>query len=259
MSKIIPCKLPSFLAPQHEPAASSKFIRLGKKGDGGYIVDLNSVHAAEKLISFGINNEWSFEAAFYKQHPVPLAAFDHSISQRVFLRNFLIHSSFDFSPAQAYRDLLALLQYKIFFSNPHKHHRLHVGYNSITRMVSFEQALEIARATHQKIFLKIDTEQWEYRILEDLIHNAQRITGLVIEFHHVDLNLERIKDFIQRFPLPLVYTRANNYGHVSLEQLPLLIECTFSANAVPRLKPFTPEAMDMQNSRKLPPYELSFE
>jgi len=234
------------------------FIRLGKKGDGGYIVDLNSVLAAEKLISFGINNEWSFEAAFYKQRPVPLAAFDHSISQRVFLRNFLIHYSFGFSPAKAYRDLLALLQYKSFFSNTRKHHRLHVGYNSIPQMVSFAQALEISEATHQHIFLKIDTEQWEYRILEDLINNAPRITGLVIEFHNVDLNLERINNFIQRFPLPLVYTRANNYGHVTPEQLPLLIECTFSAAAVKRVKPFTSEAMDMQNSRKLPPYNLSF-
>jgi len=94
--------------------------------------------------------------------------------------------------------------------------------------------------------------------LEDLIKAAPFISGLVIEFHRVDLHISLIKDFIARFPLPLIYTRANNYGHVNPAQQPLLIECTFSASAVPRKQPFQSAAIDMQNARKLPPYNLSF-
>jgi hypothetical protein len=82
---------------------------------------------------------------------------------------------------------------------------------------------------------------------------------LVIEFHHVDLNLERIKEFIAKFPLSLIYTRANNYGHYTPNQLPLLIECTFSAYAEKLEGPFEFASMDMQNARKLPPYQLTFE
>ena len=258
MSTIIPCQLPKELEPKHQPSAEG-FVRLGKKWDGGYIVDLASVQAAETLISFGINNEWSFESNFCQRNAIPLFAFDHSISKRVFLRNFLIHSTFNFSPVEAFRDLSALLCYPFFFSGQHQHLREHVGYDSIPRMLSLDQAIALSGEAHKKIFLKIDTEQWEYRILDDLIKHAHRVTGLVIEFHHVDLNLDRIKDFIEKFPLPLVYTRANNYGHVSPSQLPLLIECTFSAFAVPTSLPFKEAVIDMQNARKLPPYQLSFE
>ena len=259
MSTAIPCKLPRELEPVHGPRKPSGFIRLGKDWDGGYLVDQAAVQAAQKLVSFGINNEWSFESAFYSQNPVPVIAFDHSVSKRVFLRNFLGHSTFDFSPIEAYRDLSALLRYPFFFSGKNKHVCAHVGYGSVPRMLSLTKALELATTPEEKIFLKIDIEQWEYRILEELISQAHRITGLVIEFHHVDLNLERIKEFIAKFPLSLIYTRANNYGHYTPHQLPLLIECTFSAYAEKLEGSFEFASIDMQNARKLPPYQLTFE
>ena len=45
------------------------FIRLGKDWDGGYLVDQAAVQAAHKLVSFGINDEWSFESAFLQPKP----------------------------------------------------------------------------------------------------------------------------------------------------------------------------------------------
>ena len=259
MSTLIPCKLPKELEPTHGPSQPQGLVRLGKNWDGGYLVDQASVKAAQKLVSFGINNEWSFEADFCRQQKVPVVAFDHSVSKRVFLRNFLIHSTFHFSPVQAYRDLAALIRYPFFFAGKNKHLLAHVGYASVPRMINLPQAMGLAATPDEKLFLKIDIEQWEYRILEDLLGQAHRITGLVIEFHHVDLNLERIKEFIDKFPLPLIYTRANNYGHCTPGQLPLLIECTFSAFGKKLESPFTFAEHDMQNARKLPPYQLRFE
>lgn len=259
MSVTINCILPKELEPTHEPLPGSGFVRLGKQWDGGYIVDLESVQKAQKLISFGVNNDWSFEAAFCQLNAVPLVAFDHSVSKRVYLRNFLIHSTVDFSPVQAYRNLAAFISYSFFFSGNKKHIRKHVGYASVPGMVDLDEALSIASTKEEQLFFKIDTEQWEYRILEDLIKNAHRITGLVIEFHHIDLHMERIKNFLDKFPLPLVYTRANNYGNYTPDRLPLYIECTFSATAVQRVTPFRSLSIDMPNSRKIPPYELSFE
>ena len=259
MHPVIDCVLPKFLEPGFEPSSASQLIRLGKKWDGGYVVDQRSVLKASRLVSFGLNNDWSFESAFMKQHSVPVAIFDHSVSKRIYLRNFIYHSLLDFSPVQAYRNLSAFFRYPFFFKGQCQHLREHVGYSSVPRMVEFKKALQLAG--HQEaepIFLKIDTEQWEYTILEDLIKAAPFITGLVIEFHRVDLHISVIKDFIDRFPVPLIYTRANNYGHVNPAKQPLLIECTFSAFGVPRQQPFQAAAIDMQNARKLPPYKLSF-
>ena len=41
----------------------------------------------------------------------------------------------------------------------------------------------IERINKKPIFLKIDIEGWEYRLLKDLITYSEVIEGLVIEFH----------------------------------------------------------------------------
>ena len=52
------------------------------------------------------------------------------------------------------------------------------------------------RIKSNKIFLKIDIEGSEYRILDDLIRYQDLIKGLVIEFHNIDLHMEKILNFI---------------------------------------------------------------
>jgi hypothetical protein len=48
-------------------------------------------------------------------------------------------------------------------------------------------------------------------MLDELIDNASLITGLAIEFHDVDLHMDRLQDFVSRFPLRLVHTHCNNF------------------------------------------------
>ncbi|MFM7645160.1 MAG: hypothetical protein ACKO41_00450 [Sphingomonadales bacterium] len=241
-----------------EPKKKADYIRLGKAGDGGYIVDRQSVTSSQKLLSFGINYDWSFESDFLRLHPVPLFAFDHSIGKKEYLKKFLIHSTFDFSAALAYHHLSALMRYDLFFKGSRVHLPLHVGYNSIDRMVDFTKALQLASCQDCPFFLKVDTEGWEYGILDSLLFHASQIRGLVIEFHRLDLHLKRVIDFIEKFPLDLVYTRANNYGHIMPDGTPLLIECTFSAFGVDRSGSFEPHATDQQNGRNRAPYRLQF-
>ena len=47
-----------------KPKYNYDLIRLGKDFDGGYLVGENSVRGADYLISFGINEDWSFEKDF---------------------------------------------------------------------------------------------------------------------------------------------------------------------------------------------------
>ena len=80
----------------------------------------------------------------------------------------------------------------------------------------------------EKIFIKIDIEGSEYRILEQIIENENKIEGLVIEFHDIDLHLERIITFINKSSLTLVHFHPNNFGGVDQNGNPIVIELTFS-------------------------------
>ena len=80
-------------------------------------------------------------------------------------------------------------------------------------------------------FFKIDIEGSEYRILDDLKRYQDRISGLVVEIHDCDLHLDRIRDFIEGFKLPLAHIHANNCAPIDGKDLPLVMELTFSARA----------------------------
>ena len=77
--------LKSFLKPKKK----FNLIRLGNKFDGGYLVDKNSILSSKNLLSFGINDDWSFEKDFLKYQNIPLYAFDYSIGKYVFFIRFL--------------------------------------------------------------------------------------------------------------------------------------------------------------------------
>ena len=78
------------------------------------------------------------------------------------------------------------------------------------------------------IFFKIDIEGSEYRILSQLIKHSSHISGLVIEFHDCDLNLDKIINFVENFELQIVHIHVNNWDYISSTGLPRALEITFS-------------------------------
>ena len=76
------------------------------------------------------------------------------------------------------------------------------------------------------VFLSIDIEGGEYELLDDLCNFSKNLTGLNIEFHNVQDNLEKIKLFIEKFDLLLIHTHINNYGPI-INGIPSVIELSF--------------------------------
>ena len=77
--------LPSFL----KYKSAKNLIRLGKDNDGGYLVPKEDVKSSEMLISFGINDDWSFEKDFYAIKKSKILAYDASVNSLLFLKNVI--------------------------------------------------------------------------------------------------------------------------------------------------------------------------
>ena len=247
-------KLPSFFKFEHP----NTLIRLGKKNDGGYLVSKSDVIESKFLISLGINDDWSFEKDFTKINNVPLYAFDPTVNFRFFIKIIIL------SVVNIYKDFLGIIHglrlpfnYLNFFKGNRKHIKKFVGLNSYGNHTTMESILE--KVDFDKVFLKIDIEGSEYRLLETLLKYQEKITGLVIEFHNCDIHLDYLEKFINRFNLKVVHIHANNFGPIRLDDgLPTILEISFSKFSTEYKKASLPHILDMPNNKFNEEIKLSF-
>ena len=105
----------------------------------------------------------------------------------------------------------------------------------------------------EDIFLKIDIEGSEYRILSEVINFQNKFSGIIIEFHDFDERLNDIKIFVQQLKLKIVHFHINNFGLVNKKKIPSVVEITFAKNPTKinnkNLK--LPHKLDMPNSMQL--------
>jgi hypothetical protein len=115
----------------------------------------------------------------------------------------------------------------------------------------------ISEKNHKNIFLKIDVESSEYRFLDEILENEDRIVGMVIELHDCDIHLKKIKRFINKFDLSLVHIHANNYAPIRSDDcLPLVLELTFSKYAKSSNSSMLPHKLDMPNNKNVSEIKL---
>ena len=232
-------------------------VRIGRDFDGGYLVSISDIEQSELLIGLGINDDWSFEEDFLNQKKVPIYAYDASVGAKIFFKK-LAQSFFSIYNFKIFANHLKVyLKYKKFFSQPDVHHiQKFVGINTENEShCTFADVL--SKTNNKNIFLKIDIEGSEYRFLNDIIANEEKITGLVIEFHDCDIHLNQIERFIKQFRLNLVHIHVNNYAPIRFDDnLPLVLELTFSKNANCSIDFKSPHKLDMPNNENLLDYEL---
>lgn len=108
-------------------------------------------------------------------------------------------------------------------------------------------------------FFKIDIEGSEYRILESLVNFSKDISGMVIEFHDVDLHLSRIEKFIKDINIELCHIHPNNYANTSKNGIPVSLELTFSKNPLfVNDKLAFPNPLDQKNNPNDDDIDLKF-
>lgn len=215
---------------EFRPSATNDLVRIGASYDGGYVVPERTIYATRGILSFGLSDDWEFEDELSRKSGAYVVCFDPNVTWTFWVRRFIV---------EMYRGLIGLdfqhfsrgmrfLKYLRFFDGQRNRHiKKAIGYpNSVA--ISLPQAIEVANLD-EPLFLKMDIEGCEYRVLLDLIKLKHRFVGLAIEFHNVDLHEERIQGFIRSIndAFLLVHFHVNSYTAIGPDGSALAVEMTF--------------------------------
>lgn len=191
MHKII---LPKIL----QPFRCNDLIRLGKKNDGGYLVNPNDLEKTLELVVFGLGEDISFEKNLIKKYKVNTYLYDSN-------------SKVDIKDCDR-----ALLN------------QINVG------IEPNDIKVHTVLTNLKLVFLKCDIEGNEYKILNDILKYDNVLTGLIIEFHDISNyeNFNIITNFIAKTRLKLVHLHVNNYMYYKTPNgiIPDVLELTFTSS-----------------------------
>ena len=252
--------LPKIFKPLYE----YDLIRVGGDNDGGYVVEKASFLNSKLLISAGLSYDFEFEDQFIKLNKNNVICFDHTLNFKyyfftwfcIFLMRIVLLKKIK-SIKKAFSNMLKPIKLNFFLKNKKiilKKIGLGLGEKKISLNKLFDEYIFT-----DNIFLKIDIEGDEYRLLSDILNQSKKISSLVIEFHDVDLNLEKVKKFINELELELVHIHPNNQGGSNFIGDPTIIELTFVKSPKRVDKKNTCNNLDKDNNPKLKPIKMKFE
>ncbi len=257
--------LPNFLKPYHTDF--SNLIRLGRKSDGGYVIDKRVIGKSNVIITCGLEAEWSFEKQFQEYNKnCKILAFDHTVNNKFWVDRFLkdFVSLLLFRKIKPYQiiDVFKFVQYLIFFKGKNKHFlkKIVSSKTKQNNQITITEAI----ADNKNIVLKVDIEGDEYKVLKEINDNFDKLNLVIIEFHNLQKNLKKIKDFIERTKLRNIHINANNYGMVDSKGIPQVIEMTlinpkkFKIKNRKTTRNFPIKGLDYKNRKRGPEIKISF-
>ena len=110
------------------------------------------------------------------------------------------------------------------------------------------------------VFFKIDIEGSEYELLDNILLMQDNIVGLAIEFHDLNKNLDKVREFIENFSLDLIHIHPNNWANVNVNNIPEVLELSFEKNPKIISKNYThPNELDIKNCSFKNEISLKFE
>jgi len=254
----------NFLAPYEVDS----LIRVGRSHDGGYVIPEPCARAVDTLVSFGVSTDWSFEEHFRRLNPrIALQTYDHTVSERIFRRRFergLVKLALGrLSPRELSARFALWRAFRAFQVGGAEHFEERIcGRPERERDATLDKVFGRTESSH--VFLKIDIEGSEYGIIDDILRYADRIRGIVIEFHDTDKLREVFCHAVKTLQrcFEIVHVHGNNFGPVGRDDLPDVLEITFveKGRAQGRAKRTTLPiaALDSPNNPAHEDYEMRF-
>ena len=206
--------------------------RIGGKFDGGYVVPKRPFDETDVLISFGMGDSFDLEDNYSNSNGI-VHVYDHTVNLNIFILRFLkqvkrllyFKSNFD-SIKNRFRTIK-----KYYLANKNKnfvHFKKKIS-NSINLKEDILVEDVFKKISSNNIFLSIDIEGDEYKILKEVTYYSERVNLLIVEFHDIENNLnifqENVKTILEDFII--VHLHGNNCSYISKYGLPNVLEITF--------------------------------
>jgi hypothetical protein len=235
--------------------------RYGRNYDGGYIIPASAFKAADSLLSFGLNFDWSFEREFAVAHPsAPIHAYDPTVGKGRFIyAGFWALLGAVYSRHE-WAKFLACHDYFRFFRPPVIHFREWIG----SRAGHLGLVAAVGRLpSSARIGLKVDIEGSEYEIFEEIVAITDRVEFLAIELHDVEAHVDEIIDFTEKMGAThiIAHLHGNNYAPNCSDGItPSAIEVTYVRRAALPVEDFLGElprvGLDQPNNWKRPDVKI---
>lgn len=249
------------------PTKVDRLMRLGGDHDGGYVIPEGSIRNAKVLVALGVGASWQFEKDAKALNPsLRVHAYDHTVSDKLFARQYFAEIAAFLTGKVTFekvrRRRRRLRDYRSFFGREATHFRQRIHDRCDTQSVDLDTVFE--RAGDGDIFVKMDIEGAEYRVIDQLMAHSDKITGLIVEFHDTGPLREPFERcmrlLLQRFKV--VHIHANNFGLTYRDGFPEALEITLArADLVQGVQTRTQlpiPGLDQPNDPMRPDYQLTF-
>ncbi|TDW96638.1 hypothetical protein [Dinghuibacter silviterrae] len=238
------------------PYATTDLMRFGQDQDGGYVINRCILGPTKVLVGLGINADWSFEEDFARKAGDDLLVhgYDFSVSRDIFHKEYISRVLYLFSikfllrllksPAEAPALWKLVYGYarnarktdrtfpQFFDGVRHRFFQLGVSNTREGVFVPFDDVVAQLPAglPDQSVFLKIDIELSEFRIMDDVLRHGRLLSGMAIEFHDLDILWDSFARIMREAGREFVLTHVhgNNYtGLIPGTGIPKALEVTF--------------------------------
>jgi len=253
--------VPKFFIPENE----YDLIRLGRNNDGGYLVERYSIENSKFLLSAGMAWDFSFEKDYLKKTGNKIYCYDHTLNFQyffftwlfIFFKRLILLNGLK-KISRAFNNIFLPIKLKKFFKNK-KTNYIKFGLGLADSRIKTLDEIILDCELDRDVFIKIDIEGDEYRVLDDLIKHSNKIIGLIIEFHNSDLHYNKIEKFIKNFELKIVHIHANNSGPLNKYGDPTILEISFAKDPK-KIGPFKSvrKDLDQPNIKNKKEIDLKF-
>ena len=218
-----------------KPIKTSNLIRLGGNSDGGYVVNSDIIKKTDNLVSFGMGTDWSFELDYIKKNKnILIYIYDHTVSSTPYVKDIFKYLRRLMTFRSNFKAVLDRVSYYLKYKNFLFLKNVNFFKEKITDKIRIKTESDINKVfsridNKNGVVLKCDIEGDEYKIVDKILEQKNRLEMLITEFHWIDKNEELFLKSIRKIKdhFEIIHIHGNNHFAKGKSGLPIIMEITF--------------------------------